>query len=209
MFASLKQAEKKKVMIYLAVLGIVINYLIPFILSIIEYFLNRTIKWPIQLSVATGNLIYPIIGYILHTAKIDKKRRLIIYFFALCGFITHLAGTYFLSVENGEIIRLFKGYTKLPALLYSCGVFVLFKQLSERKILQKCKKIILFLSKYTFALYLTHIFVLFIVEDLLVMFNIPATSIIFLPVAFILIVPICILITHSIRLVPGGNKILP
>ncbi len=135
--------------------------------------------------------------------------RVLIYVLAFCGLMIHLVGSYYLSRESMEIVKLFKGYTKLPCILYSIGIFVFIKYISEAKFMQKFSKLVLFLVKYTFAFYLLHRFVLIYITDFLGSLEIQVTSVVYVPLAFVATVPICLGITWAIRKIPGGKYILP
>ncbi|MBR0430855.1 acyltransferase [Candidatus Saccharibacteria bacterium] len=209
LFASIEKKKKDRIMIYLAGAGLFINVLIPFILSVIGFFCEKKLVWGFALDVVGGFLIYPILGYILHEKELTQKQRYWIYGLAICGLSVHMLGTYYLSRHDGMIVDLFKGYKNLPCILYSMGIFVFIKQISNYKILQKMKKLVLYLSKYTFAFYLIHSFVLVYLTDMFVSIGISATSKKYVLLAFILTIPICLVLTWLIRKIPGGKKILP
>lgn len=154
-----------------------------------------------------GNLMFLFIGYLLSRREFSKKIKVIIYMVAAIGFLVHLCGTYILSMEAGSIISTFKGYTNVPCLLYSTGVFLFIKENSD--LLMKnhlAHYVVQKLAGYTFAVYLLHPFVMpFIVSK----FHIPVTSIIYRVLGPIVIIFICIIIAKFIRYIPFGKRILP
>ena len=98
-----------------------------------------------------------------------------------------IIGTYTLSMNAGEIVSTYKGYTNVPCVLYSIGVFVFIKyDLVTLMKFNWINKIVNYLNYYTFGVYLIHWYLL---EIILKVFNIPQTSI-----AFRLLSPIAVLI---------------
>ena len=209
LFASVDKKRKEKVLKYLAIVGIVINMLVPFILSIIGYCCGQKLSWGFSFTVTEGYLFYPIIGYLLHKKELTKKQRYLIYFLAFCGLMMIMVGTYCLSRHDGAINELFKEYKNFPCLLYSSGIFVLVKQIADKKAIKKMEKMVNILSRYTFAFYLLHSFVLVYMIDLYGNIGIEFTSMKYVPLAFLTTVPICLVITWIIRKIPGGKMILP
>ncbi|MDO4987065.1 MAG: acyltransferase [Candidatus Saccharibacteria bacterium] len=208
LFASISKEKRLKIFRYLVIVGVVVNTFIPFIINIIKYFFNISIIWPFNLSVVAGYLIFPVLGYLLHQHNFTKRERIVVYEFALLGFLLHFIGTFILSRQDNSIVSLFKGYTNIPALLYASGIFVFFKTAANSKFLQKIKKPLLALQKYSFAFYLTHFFVMFYIARLLERFSIDSESLIYIPISFLGTIIGCTLITFLIRKIPKIGKII-
>ncbi len=194
---------------YLVIVGIIINSLVPFVINIIKNISGISIIWPFELTVVGGYLMFPVLGYLLHEHDFTKHERIVVYELAILGFLLHFVGTLVLSRQSGEIVRLFKGYANIPSLLYATGIFVFFKSVANSKILQKLKKPLLTLQKYSFAFYLTQFFIMFYLTRLLEQFGITVKTVIYIPISFIGTIVGCILITFLIRKIPGGKHILP
>ena len=123
LFASVVVKERKKVFSYLAVACFIVNCLIPFINSIWH---NR-FEWPFSISVGSGYILYLLIGYLLNEYELKDIYKKITYICAVIGLLMHIIGTYYLSMNAGKIIQIFKGYNNVPCILYSVGIWVFFK----------------------------------------------------------------------------------
>lgn len=153
LFASIDKNKRKTVFSYLVCTGFFINNFIPFVKSVF----SLDFSWPYSIAVSTGYLLLAIEGYLLYNYPPKKGIRYLLYTLAVIGLTMHIKGTRNLSLEAGEIIRVFKGYCNVPCILYSTGVFLLLYEIG--KILEKNKlinKVVCFLGQYTFVLYLLH-----------------------------------------------------
>ena len=204
LYSYIKKQDRKKLFSYLAILGFILNSLIPFLKNV----LGINSLWPLTLTVINGYLIYPIIGYLLDRYELSKKLKITIYILAIVGLLMHIIGTYYLSIKEGEIIQIFKGYTNVPAILYATGIFIFFKDYGN-KIMKKISKIINFLSKYTFSTYLIHFFIMDILTILLKKINILNTSLLYRLLGPFIVIPIAILITIILRKIKVVKNIVP
>lgn len=202
-FSSIPDEHKKSILIYITTLTFILNILIPFIISVFD--LNIT--FPISMIVGGGCLFFPLVGYLLHKYEISKKYRLILYLLSIIGLLLHICGTYYLSMEAGEVIKTFKGFTNLPSILYSIGIFVFIKyDLIKIMNINVISKIVHFLDFYTFGIYLIHWYLL---EFLAITFNINITSIIYRLLAPIIVLIMSVIIIYLMRKIPIVKKIIP
>ena len=141
---------------YVASVGLIINLLIPFVINVfkIDY------SFPISVSVGSGYLFYIVVGWLIANTDIKIIYRIIIYIFSIMGLFIQIIGTYSASVKNSSIIKTYKGYNNIPAVLYSIGVFVFIKYLSERIKNKTIWRVIKFLGKFTFSTYLLQWFIM-------------------------------------------------
>ena len=153
LFSSVEKAKKKSTYLYLVIVGIIFNSLLPFINNVF----NLGLYLPITVLVASGYLIYPLLGYLLDRIELTKKQKIIIYIVGIIGLLMHIIGTYKLSMDAGKIIDTYKGYTNIPCIMYSVAIFVLLKDIGNRI---TNYKIINVIGKYTFPIYLMHWYVL-------------------------------------------------
>ncbi len=154
----------------------------------------------------SGYLLYVLIGYLLSKNNIGLKIRVIIYCFALLGLLLHIIGTYAASLNAGEIIKTYKGYNNLPCILYSVGIFVLIKSISDRITSERFWKIVDFLGKFTFEVYLLQWFIMDLAKKL---FGIDVYSMWYRLGAPALIYLICVLISMVLKKIPLVKKIVP
>lgn len=202
--ASIEKSKKIAIYKYGIIVGVFFNILMPFLVKF-----EKLDFLPVIISVTCvqGYLIFVLIGYVIFNSEIEKKNRYIVYCLAIIGFLLHVVGTYYLSVRDGEVNQTFKTYTNLPSLLYSSGVFLLFKDITP--IIMKRKHIVSvvnFLKKYTFAIYLLHWFILNVIVRIL---KPTETSLIYriaMPIAVILI---CCIVTILLRKIKIIGKLVP
>lgn len=208
LIAAINKKKKQKVLGYITVIGLIFNIIVPFMIELSNRFLHTTLRWPYAISVAGGYILFSIIGYLLHNHQTTKKQRYVIYILAVLGLLVHIVGTYVLSRRVGHVDMLFKGYLNLPCILYSVGIFVFFKQLANsKKLVGVIKRPVLFLQKYTFAIYLIHSF---LINEFRIFSGVNFDSIYFVFLAFIFTVPASVIVTFLIRKVPKvGKHILP
>lgn len=199
LFASVKDEKKDKLFLFLILAFLAFDVLIPFINNVFRL----GIKVPISVFVCGGYIVYCLIGYLLDKHELKLKYRILIYIGSIAGLLIHIIGTYKLSMEALTIVRTFKGYTNLPCILYSIGIFIFIRQISKKI---KSNKVIDFLSSYTFPIYLIHWFVM---DILVTIFKFNTRSIVYRLGAPLIIVPICIGIAFLLRKIPGIKKIVP
>ncbi len=203
LFSSVEDRGKKEVFAYLILVSLLFNSLIPFILKIT----HSCIKYDFSVGVVSGLIIYPLIGYSIHNYQFSKRLKFVIYIFAILGLVSHIIGTYRLSIEAGKIVKIFKGYKNIPCIFYSTGVFLLIKEYGNVIMqVQLLNKIVNFLGHYTFAIYLVHIYVL---KSMVKFFNINVHTILYILFSPIIAVMVSILIAFFIRKVPILKKVLP
>lgn len=203
LFAAVKDEIKTKVFGYLIVAALVINYLLPYILSVAGVKSIGTV----QIPVVIGYAIYPILGYMLNKKDLKLWQRLTLYCAAIACLLFMIIMTYNKSIEIGNIAREYKDYTNILVIIFSAGVFVLLKNLwTKISKYQVICRIIAFLSSYTFCFYLIHWYIL---RFMIVSLHVNDKSIIYRLFAFVVVVPVTILITFLIRKIPVVKRILP
>lgn len=191
LLASVKETKKISIYSYILVFSMVINIFIPFLISVLNFNVDVS---QYQISVSFGYLFYVLCGYVLNNIKIKKIYRVVVYVLAIIGLLMHIIGTYYLSIRTDQIVRTFKGYNNFPCTLYAIGVFLFIKNITI-KFNEKILSFFTALSRYTFGVYLIHIF---LVDGVELYFPFDKTSLIYrmiLPfVIFFTSVGICALI---------------
>lgn len=202
-FAYLNNKNKKDILIYVAAITFILNILIPFIISVF----NLPISYSISVDVCGGSLFFALVGYLLHKYELSKKQRVIFYLLAIFGLLLHILGTYYLSMGAGEIIKTYKGYTNLPSVLYSIGIFIFIKYgLVNIMKIGTINKIVHFLDYYTFGIYLIHWYLL---KFIMITFNLSNTSIIFRLFSPIIVLIMSVIVIYLIRKIPIIKNIVP
>ena len=209
LFSAVDCGRKKSVFIYLAIVCFAVNILVPFVVNLLKLQFNISVSWPFSVSVGSGYLLYPVIGYLLHNYELKPKHRICIYIAAAAGLALHIFGTYGLSVSDGSINRFFKGYNNLPCLLYSVGIYVAAKQISRKITSLNVIRFFEFLRRYTFALYLIHVIVIKYTGRLFIRLGAANTSMVYVFIQPVFIIAICIFITFVLRKIPALKYIVP
>lgn len=201
--SAVDRSIRKRVYIYISLVAFLVNYLFPFTTEILGIDYHNIIK----MDVASGYLLYVVVGYLLNEYELKSGMKVLIYLFSVMGLLIHMIGTYYVSIEEGMIVKTFKGYTNVPAFLYSVGIFVFVKNVVNKNenafICIICNRV---LSKYTFAVYLLH---LYVIKGVSMIMDIDTYSLLYRLVMPFLVFTICVGITWIVRRIPRLDKLLP
>lgn len=207
LISAVSKEKRKEVFSMFAVVGFIINLLIPFIINIFEI----NVSWDISVYVISGYLIYAIVGYLVSHYEMSKSMTKLIYVFSILGLLMHIVGTYLFSVIAGEIDTTYKGYLNVPCILYSVGVFLFVKNNGNKIMNGKMEKIITFIGKYTLGIYLIHQYVMDFVRIHIFneMLGISYLSIIYRLGSPLIIIIISIMAIYIMRKIPVLKYIVP
>ena len=150
LFAAVPKEKRNLVYSYVAIASLVFNVLIPFLNGV--FALN--IACPLSVSIGSSYLLYICVGYLLSHNEIGVKVRILSYVLAIAGLLMHMIGTYKLSIAAGQINGQYKGYVNIPCFFYAVGVFIAIRYFSSHVKNEMFWKIINFLGRYTFPMYL-------------------------------------------------------
>lgn len=203
LLSAVDKSKRKKIFSYLAITCFVLNILIPFLKSVF----SLKIAFPIDLPIITEYLFYVVVGYLLHEYDLSKKIKVLIYVLGILGLILGTAGTYFSSIDAGKIIYTYLGYCNVPCVLYSIFIFVFIKDISKWFLNNKfLNRFITFFGKYTFSVYLIHMFV----RGLIVRYTgVNTLSIYYRLFSPILIITVSIIIAWLLRKIKFVREIVP
>ncbi|MBO5328140.1 MAG: acyltransferase family protein, partial [Clostridia bacterium] len=146
--------NRKKAFEYLIIIGFITISLLPLIFNLLQLKFNFGLRLPL---LGEGYLLFILIGYYIQNYPIKRTFRIVIYALGLLGFALHLGGTWALSFNRGDIVRVFKDYINAPAVLYSVAIFTLFKYMPENKVTLPLYNAAQKISSATFGVYLIHI----------------------------------------------------
>ena len=206
LFAYIPKEKKIRIFTYLVIAGFVLNCLIPFVIRV----LHLPVTYGLSLPAAGGYLLYLLTGYLLFHNGLGKGR-FVLYGLGMAGFILHCAGTYNASREAGMIMDTFKGYTNLPAVLYSAAVFAAGMRVSGWIMRGKIKGIIDCLVKYTFPVYLLQYFIFDLLKEYVYggLLHTGITSMAYRLGSPFIVFGVCAAVTFLIRKVRFLKQILP
>lgn len=203
LFASVPQEKRHGLFRYLLAAGFVINSLLPLLCRMIR----SDLQMPLAVQAVSGAMFYAVAGYEISRQELSRKDRRIIYLLGIAGLLTHLLGTQVLSLRDGSINQLFKGYYNVPCVLYSLAVFVLIRQNGNRIMQGTFGRAVQIFSRYTFAIYLLHWFVL---NGMIQLLHPDIYSLAFRLAVPIPVIAISMALAYLIRRIPGiGPVLLP
>ena len=211
LLAHVQQEKKVKIFAYIAVVGFIINMLIPFVLKLINRDPAVNLAWRWSIPVVSNYLWFVFAGYVLHKIEIPLKFRLIIYALAIAGLLVHIFGTAALSSADGKINDFYKNYENLPCVLYSLGIFVLFKYGVRKIQREKLNRVIFWLQAYTLEMYLLHRILFPLVREFMskIFPSIGVYSMAFTFLMAAILIPLCIMITFILRKIPIIKHVVP
>jgi len=155
----------------------------------------------IDLRYFSGYLGYLILGYFLYQF-VNLKRKLGLLIF-LVGFLFTMIATYYISAAENDFNEKFYKFLSINVVVASSGIFILFKNIIIKN--KGIQKVILVLSKYSYGVYLSHIFVLIMFKEIgftHTLFN-PWLSI---PVLAVCCLMLSLLITFLLSKIPVVGK---
>ncbi len=160
--SAIDESKKKSVFEYIIISSLVVNVLLPFIISFFQGEIGYSggFYFIAGLDYAT----YLVLGYYIDNYEIKINIRIIIYIFGALGLLAHFFGTWWLSSVDGSINDLFKEYINLPAITYSTALFLLFKNINFNNAPKFIMNIIYFFRSQTFGVYLTHYFIIVLID---------------------------------------------
>ncbi len=198
---------------YFLLLSFVFTFVIPQTVKLVS------LKYPSIASLANGMLgkVYFhftlgyvslfVCGYYLNKVDLGKRMRAVIYVLSICGFLVTIVGTSMLSVSGQKANVMLYDYLTVNVMLEAVGIFVLMKDIFERKAVGvRIEKVLGLLAKYSFGAYLVHILVL---DELVRIFGLntlsfyPAFSI---PVISVIVIVISFVISAVLNHIPLLKK---
>ena len=211
LFAFVRKEKRVKVFTYIIAVALVINYIIPFVLALLNHYEQIKFGWTYKIYVGFEYLFYVLVGYVIHKREIKLSFRLIIYAAAIAGLLMHIIGTYNLTKANptGRIVPLYKGYYNLPCVLYSTGIFLFIKQASLKIKSKRVLKAFYWLQGFTFPVYLIHRYFLDVFEENIHFLDIQRASMEYVVFATMLAIILSILTTLLLRKIPVLRHIVP
>lgn len=108
-----------------------------------------------------------------------------------------------MSVKEESVATFYKNYLSIPVMFHGVALFVFIKYNFNEIKNKYFVKLINFLNKYTFAIYLLHKFILDLFKSLTIPYNTTITYQLLFP---FVVISICILITIIIRKIPILKK---
>ena len=158
---------------------------------------------------ANGYIMFLILGYLLSTTDISKKKRIIIYILGVLSAIIRYFYTYHFSMKQGKVNKDLFDYTSALSVFLSLSVFLFIKNINLEKVLNKfhiTPNFLATISSCSFGVYLMHLLVKNTLTDL---FNLNPLNIIYRTIGAICLYVICVIIVLGIKKIPIVKNIVP
>lgn len=121
------------------------------------------------------------------------------------GLILHAGGTYFLSINQGSINQLLKGYLNFPTIFYSTAIFIGFRY-HHWEMDIKCKRILKKISSASLGIYLIHIY---FVDKLPIILHFSNKALEWRTIGVLIVWGICLAIVFVMKKIPLLKNIVP
>lgn len=199
-----KFADDRPLLRYMILVGVLTISVFPLACNILEISYNSNFYFPLL----GGYLLYPLIGWYLHTTSLKKWHKVVIYILGLLGVVSRYGHTAWTLNIQGVASQLTWGYKNLPALALSVAVFVLAKDICSTHIFQKERtaNILRFLASASFGVYLIHMFVMNAFKSV---FYVDVYSPVWMLAGPLAIYACCLVLVKLLQRLPGGKYIFP
>lgn len=199
-----KISEDRKLLKYMIGIGVTTVSVLPFVCNLLGLSFNGHFSFPL----VGGYVLYPLIGYYLHTADMKPWHRWVIYFLGVAGAALRYIHTGYTFVVHGTASKLTWGYLNLPAVMLSVAVFVFVKSICEHPLFQKNSVRSLFrnLAGASFGIYLIHVFIMNLLTSRL---GIDLYGLVRQFVLPVVVYGICFIIVKLVQLNKLGKFIFP
>lgn len=150
--------DNKRILFYMTGICFLINTVYPMACVALKIQYNGAFSFP----VASGYMMFVLLGYLLSVTDFTKYQRWIFYGLGiLIGAGVRYVSTIVWSVKNGTLDRTFWGYFNFPAVFLSISVFIFIKYISWDRILRNktVRKWLTKISGAGFGVYLMHMLV--------------------------------------------------
>ena len=137
-----------------------VNFIFVGVVPVVNQLLGTSFQ--LSVYVTTGLIVFPVLGYLLSTTQIDKRKRIALYIAGILATLFRYVYTYIKSYENGTTDSTIKGYGMFYSVLLAAAVFVLIKQIPWNRLFsEKTKKLISIIASCSFGIYLIHMMVIY------------------------------------------------
>lgn len=198
---------------YFLLLSVAFTYVIPQTIQLVS------LKYPAIASLANGMVgkVYFyftlgfasqfVCGYYLSKVELGKRAKIVVYFLSICGFLATIVGTSMLSVSGQKANEMLYGYLTVNVMLEAVGIFVLMKDIFERKAVGvRIEKVLGLLAKYSFGAYLVHVLVLDELGRIFGLNTLSFNPLLSIPVISMIVIVISFVISAALNHIPLLKK---
>ena len=202
----LTDGKHDRVLWYAVGLSFLTTSLLPTLLSLVGIRFNAGLSFPLL----GGNLVYPVLGYLLSTTEFPggRRGRIALYLSALAMLALRYASTLLLSNPQAGNYEVFWGYANFPSFILATAVFVFAKNADWHRLIRTpgAERALSKLAGCSLGVYLMHPLVLFWLLD---WGGLPETAYVWrfaLPLAVFFG---CVVLTMVCKHVPVLRRIVP
>ncbi len=203
----------KKQLEYLIIAWIVLGIILPFAIQFRPFSLIKGMVRQYPISMVYSAIGYFVLGHYMNKYTLKRWTNYFIYFLGVIGLIVTLWGTAFSSIAKGSVYTLYiEGMTPNVAAM-AAAVFLLVKNLSSRELQGReasigvKRKIISYISKGSFCVYLIHIAFIDLLRGLHLTFP-EANTLITIPLLVIVVLMLSIGAYFVLSKIPVVKKYL-
>ena len=203
----------KKQLDYLIIAWIVLGIILPFAIQFRPFSLIKGMVRQYPISMVYSAIGYFVLGHYMNKYTLKRWTNYFIYFLGVIGLIVTLWGTAFSSIAKGSVYTLYiEGMTPNVAAM-AAAVFLLVKNLSSRELQGReasigvKRKIISYISKGSFCVYLIHIAFIDLLRGLHLTFP-EANTLITIPLLVIVVLMLSIGAYFVLSKIPVVKKYL-
>lgn len=195
---------ERKTLWYLVIMGAIFEGILPFLHNWQKIAYNSDLGFPMM----GGYILYPILGYLIHTTEIPIKYRRCIYAMGILGAAVRYAYTCWASFREGALNQLTWGYLNWPSLMLSVAVFVFVKYMSKKEYIHidRLQKNISKLAQASFGIYLIHILIMNTIVDT---FSVNVYEAWWRFLGAFIVYGLSLIVVSVIQRIPGGHYIMP
>jgi len=202
-----KITESLDVTKYFLILALIFTFIVPYLLKLPVLSEFSGLYESLELHLVLGFSGYFVCGYYLYRVDLSKKAQNIIYLLGILAFIFTAVFTALLSIYRQKASNLFYDELAFNVMLESIAVFVFVKYKLNRKFTnEKLNKLVLNLSKYSFGIYLIHIFIMDIFRIMLGFNTLSFNALLSVPVITIIVFLISLLLSLGLNKIPFLKK---
>ncbi len=153
----------KRQLEYLIIAWLVLGIVLPFVIQFRPFSLIRGMVRQYPISMVYSAIGYFILGHYMSKYRLKRGTNYLIYFLGVIGLLVTLWGTAFSSLTKGTVYTIYLEGMSPNVAAMAAAVFLLVKNLSSREhqgreaSIGVKRKIISYISKGSFCIYLVHI----------------------------------------------------
>lgn len=195
-------ADHRRVLWYAVAASFALQSVAPQVFSLLG------LSWNGELTVrvASGHIMFVLLGYLLSTEELSSRRRGAVYALGIFGLLFRFAWTLWASEAAGELDRTLFNYLGFPSVFYAVAVFIFFKY-RDYTVLERHARALAKVSACSFGVYLIHRPILqYVVFGLL---GVPATSVAARTVMPLAVYAGLVVAVFVVRKVPVLRRVFP